>query len=90
MNVDQLARERGWKYQPLYPKVWALPGEKCLHEQPRKDRITLKCARPKGHKKSGFNNQNHLHDVPPELQQVKDDGSDVDRIGQALSKDGLA
>ena len=64
---DDAARFYGWKYAPQHPKMWAAPGEKCLHEQTRSGRITLVCARPKGHA-LGYNNQRHLHDVPPEFQ----------------------
>lgn len=64
---DRLARERGWKYAAQFPRMWEVPGEKCLHEQTRTGLITLKCARPKGHA-LGYNNQRHLHDVPPEFQ----------------------
>lgn len=61
------------KFYPLYPGLWRQPGEKCLHEQRRKGRITLVCARQKGHadklnvSMAGYNPK-HLHDVPPELQ----------------------
>lgn len=60
-EVGQVAEGR--KFYPLYPRLWKVPGEKCLHVQKRgRDRIALVCARLKGH------TDNHLHDVPPEYQ----------------------
>lgn len=52
------------KFRAAYRKLWEAPGEKCLHEQRRPSRITLVCARPKGHPAD----VRHLHDVPPEVQ----------------------
>lgn len=51
------------KYRALYPRMWAAPGEKCLHRQRRRGLIALFCARPKDH--TGVN---HLHDVHPDMQ----------------------
>lgn len=70
-DPDALARGRGWKYLPNYPGLWKVEGEKCLHPQRRRGKITLVCARLKGHadrpNNIGFRDR-HLHDVPPEFQ----------------------